>query len=76
MARPLSNDKRTAILAAAAAVVAALGVSAPTARIAKGAGPEIGLPGDMEALSGRRVACGTAYTCAKPPSTNSSVPVT
>jgi len=38
MARPLSEDKRTAILAAAAEVVATLGVSAPTAKIAKGAG--------------------------------------
>jgi AcrR family transcriptional regulator len=38
MARPLSEDKRTAILRAAAEVVARLGVSAPTAKIAKGAG--------------------------------------
>src|ERR1700687_5016013 len=38
MARPLSEDKRTAILEAAAEVVATLGVSAPTAKIAKGAG--------------------------------------
>src|SRR5260370_9488268 len=38
MARPLSEDKRTAILEAATEVVAALGVSAPTAKIAKGAG--------------------------------------
>jgi AcrR family transcriptional regulator len=38
MARPLSDDKRTAILEAAAEVVAALGVSAPTAKIAKAAG--------------------------------------
>jgi AcrR family transcriptional regulator len=35
MARPLSEDKRTAILAAATEVVARLGVSAPTAKIAK-----------------------------------------
>ena len=34
MARPLSDDKRTAILEAAAEVVALLGVSAPTAKIA------------------------------------------
>jgi AcrR family transcriptional regulator len=38
MARPLSEDKRTAILAAATEVVATLGLSAPTAKIAKGAG--------------------------------------
>jgi AcrR family transcriptional regulator len=38
MARPLSKDKREAILQAAAEVVAVLGVSAPTAKIAKGAG--------------------------------------
>ena len=38
MARPLSEDKRTAILEAAAEVVATLGVSAPTAKIAKRAG--------------------------------------
>lgn len=38
MARPLSEDKRDAILAAAAALVAASGTSAPTAKIAKGAG--------------------------------------
>src|SRR5271170_1764337 len=38
MARPLSEDKRTAILDAATEVVATLGVSAPTAKIAKGAG--------------------------------------
>src|ERR1700686_50885 len=38
MARPLSEDKRTAILEAATEAVAMLGVSAPTAKIAKGAG--------------------------------------
>src|SRR5258707_6580713 len=38
MARPLSEDKRTAILEAAAEAVAVLGVSAPTAKIANGAG--------------------------------------
>jgi AcrR family transcriptional regulator len=38
MARPLSDDKRTAIFEAAAEVVGALGVAAPTARIARGAG--------------------------------------
>jgi AcrR family transcriptional regulator len=38
MARPLSEDKRTAILEAATEAVAALGVSAPTAKIAKCAG--------------------------------------
>jgi AcrR family transcriptional regulator len=38
MARPLSEDKRTAILEAATEVVAMLGVSAPTAKIANGAG--------------------------------------
>jgi AcrR family transcriptional regulator len=38
MARPLSEDKRTAILEAATEAVAVLGVSAPTAKIAKGAG--------------------------------------
>src|ERR1700675_1702374 len=38
MARPLSDDKRAAILEAAAEVVAVLGVSAPTAKIANGAG--------------------------------------
>src|SRR5258708_8658194 len=38
MARPLSEDKRTAILGAATEVVAMLGVSAPTAKIAMGAG--------------------------------------
>lgn len=37
MARPLSEDKRDAILASAAELVAALGTSAPTAKIAKGA---------------------------------------
>jgi AcrR family transcriptional regulator len=37
MARPLSDDKRNAILEAAAEVVATLGVSAPTAKIAKAA---------------------------------------
>src|SRR5262249_5521989 len=38
VARPLSEDKRAAILAAATELVAALGVSAPTAKIARGAG--------------------------------------
>jgi AcrR family transcriptional regulator len=38
MARPLSDDKRTAILEAATEVVAMLGVSAPTAKIANAAG--------------------------------------
>jgi AcrR family transcriptional regulator len=38
MARPLSEDKRAAILDAATEVVAMLGLSAPTAKIAKGAG--------------------------------------
>jgi AcrR family transcriptional regulator len=38
MARPLSEDKRTAILEAATEAVAMLGVSAPTAKIANGAG--------------------------------------
>jgi AcrR family transcriptional regulator len=38
MARPLSEDKRTAILAAAAQLVAEQGVGAPTSRIAKLAG--------------------------------------
>src|ERR1700674_2998145 len=38
MARPLSEEKRTAILAAATEMVAMLGVSAPTAKIAKEAG--------------------------------------
>src|SRR6202521_6280293 len=38
MARPLSEDKRAAILEAATEVVAKLGVSAPTAKIAKDAG--------------------------------------
>jgi AcrR family transcriptional regulator len=38
MARPLSEDKRIAILEAASEVVAMLGVSATTAKIAKGAG--------------------------------------
>src|ERR1700675_4308832 len=38
MARPLSEEKRTAILEAATEVVAMLGVSAPTAKIAKSAG--------------------------------------
>jgi AcrR family transcriptional regulator len=38
MARPRSEDKRAAILEAAAEAVAVLGVSAPTAKIAKGAG--------------------------------------
>ena len=38
MALPRSEDKRTAILEAATAAVAVLGVSAPTAKIAKGAG--------------------------------------
>lgn len=38
MARPRSEDKRLAILAAAAHVVAAQGASAPTARIAREAG--------------------------------------
>jgi|SRR5712672_3647575 AcrR family transcriptional regulator len=37
MARPLSEDKRIAILEAASEVVAMLGVSATTAKIAKGA---------------------------------------
>jgi hypothetical protein len=36
----------------------------------------IGPPGALEAPSRMRVACGTAYTWAKPPSTNSSMPVT
>src|SRR6202049_5332841 len=35
MARPLSEEKRTAILEATAEVVAMLGVSAPTAKVAK-----------------------------------------
>src|SRR6202051_2117802 len=38
MARPRSEDKRTAILEAATEAVAVLSVSAPTAKIAKGAG--------------------------------------
>ena len=38
MAHPRSEDKRAAILEAAAEAVAVLGVSAPTAKIAKGAG--------------------------------------
>jgi AcrR family transcriptional regulator len=38
MARPLSEEKRSAILVAATEVVALLGVSAPTAKIAQGAG--------------------------------------
>ena len=38
MARPLSEEKRYAILAAAAEAVAELGVSAPTAKIARAAG--------------------------------------
>jgi AcrR family transcriptional regulator len=38
MARPLSDDKRTAILDAATEVVAVHGVAAPTAKVAKGAG--------------------------------------
>ena len=38
MARPLSETKRLAVLAAAARQVAALGVGAPTARIARDAG--------------------------------------
>ncbi len=38
MACPLSDDKRTAILEAATELVALLGVSAPTAKIAKCAG--------------------------------------
>ncbi len=38
MARPRSEDKRAAILEAATEAVAVLGVSAPTAKIAKGAG--------------------------------------
>jgi AcrR family transcriptional regulator len=38
VARPLSEDKRTAILEAATEVVAMLGLSAPTAKIANGAG--------------------------------------
>lgn len=38
MARPKSEDKRNAILAAAAEVIAELGLAAPTARIAKVAG--------------------------------------
>ena len=38
MARPLSDDKRNAILASAAESVAALGMGAPTAKIALGAG--------------------------------------
>ncbi|HYS81455.1 MAG TPA: helix-turn-helix domain-containing protein, partial [Anaeromyxobacteraceae bacterium] len=38
MARPKSEDKRNALLAAATQVIAELGVSAPTARIAQVAG--------------------------------------
>jgi AcrR family transcriptional regulator len=38
MARPKSDDKRSAILAAAARVIAAQGLGAPTAQIAKEAG--------------------------------------
>jgi AcrR family transcriptional regulator len=38
LARPLSEDKRNAILSAATEAVAALGIGASTARIAKGAG--------------------------------------
>src|ERR1700692_3842122 len=38
MARHLSEEKRTAILEAATEMVAMIGVSAPTAKIAKGAG--------------------------------------
>jgi AcrR family transcriptional regulator len=38
VARPLSEEKREAILASAAELVAALGTGAPTAKIAKGAG--------------------------------------
>ena len=42
MARPLSQDKRSAILAAAAQIVAAEGVEAATSRIAKTAGLAVG----------------------------------
>src|ERR1700730_13374138 len=42
MARPLSEDKRTAILVTATEVVAVLGVRARTAKIAKGAGAREG----------------------------------
>jgi AcrR family transcriptional regulator len=38
MARPLSEQKREAILTSAAELVATMGTSAPTAKIAKGAG--------------------------------------
>jgi AcrR family transcriptional regulator len=38
MARPLSDDKKDAILASAAELVAVLGTGAPTAKIARGAG--------------------------------------
>jgi AcrR family transcriptional regulator len=38
MARPLSRDKRNAILAAASALVASSGLGAPTAKIARAAG--------------------------------------
>src|ERR1700689_4487239 len=38
MARPLSEDKRSAILEAATEIVAELGIGAPTAKIARGAG--------------------------------------
>ncbi len=38
MARPLSDEKRQAILASAAALVATLGTGAPTAKIARDAG--------------------------------------
>ena len=38
MARPKSDDKRDALVAAAARVIAAQGLSAPTAVIAKEAG--------------------------------------
>lgn len=38
MARPLSEDKRDAILTSAAELVAVMGTSAPTSKIARGAG--------------------------------------
>lgn len=38
LARPLSDEKRNAILASAAEAVAAFGIAAPTAKIASGAG--------------------------------------
>ena len=54
MARPLSEEKREAILEAAAELVAQMGTGASTANIAKAAGVA---EGTLFTISGRKTIC-------------------